>query len=196
VKKRKLKPRKKKAAPKARPRKATTAKRVSAAAPPSHKRHYLNALIAEHAKTLRVIRAFPEEQAAFQPHPRSQTAKRLMWTFVMEQGIVIKAVRSGLTMPPGGMPPEPETLGEVLTAFERGAVELAETVARASNARLLAKTPFLLGPGKVGEVPIIDIMWMMLMDQIHHRGQLSVYIRMAGGMVPSIYGPSADEPWV
>ena len=36
---------------------------------------------------------------------------------------------------------------------------------------------------------------MMLWDQIHHRGQLSVYLRMAGGSVPSIYGPSADEPW-
>jgi len=35
----------------------------------------------------------------------------------------------------------------------------------------------------------------MLDDQIHHRGQLSVYVRMAGGKVPSIYGPSADEPW-
>jgi uncharacterized damage-inducible protein DinB len=34
---------------------------------------------------------------------------------------------------------------------------------------------------------------MMLFDQIHHRGQLSVYVRMAGGKVPSIYGPSADD---
>jgi len=39
-------------------------------------------------------------------------------------------------------------------------------------------------------------MWFMLLDSIHHRGQLSVYVRMAGGKVPSIYGPSADEPWV
>jgi uncharacterized damage-inducible protein DinB len=35
----------------------------------------------------------------------------------------------------------------------------------------------------------------MLMDSIHHRGQMSVYLRCAGGKVPSIYGPSADEPW-
>jgi uncharacterized damage-inducible protein DinB len=37
-----------------------------------------------------------------------------------------------------------------------------------------------------------EFLLMMLFDQIHHRGQLSVYIRMAGGM-PSIYGPSADD---
>jgi uncharacterized damage-inducible protein DinB len=36
---------------------------------------------------------------------------------------------------------------------------------------------------------------MFLHDQIHHRGQLTVHLRMAGGRVPSIYGPSKDEPW-
>jgi uncharacterized damage-inducible protein DinB len=36
----------------------------------------------------------------------------------------------------------------------------------------------------------------MLCDQIHHRGQFSVYLRMADGKVPSIYGPSLDEPWM
>ena len=40
------------------------------------------------------------------------------------------------------------------------------------------------------------VLWLMLNDSIHHRGQLSVYERMAGGLVPSIYGPSADEPWM
>jgi uncharacterized damage-inducible protein DinB len=38
-----------------------------------------------------------------------------------------------------------------------------------------------------------EFMLMMLHDQIHHRGQLTVYVRMAGGKVPSIYGPSADD---
>lgn len=33
-------------------------------------------------------------------------------------------------------------------------------------------------------------------DSVHHRGQFSVYLRLAGGKVPSIYGPSADEPWM
>jgi uncharacterized damage-inducible protein DinB len=37
---------------------------------------------------------------------------------------------------------------------------------------------------------------MMLMDSVHHRGQFSVYLRMADGKVPSIYGPTADEPWM
>ena len=41
-----------------------------------------------------------------------------------------------------------------------------------------------------------SMLWMMLSDTIHHRGQLSVYLRIASGKAPSIYGPSADELWV
>jgi len=40
-----------------------------------------------------------------------------------------------------------------------------------------------------------DVLWYSLHALIHHRGQLSVYLRMVGGKVPSIYGPSGDEPW-
>jgi len=55
---------------------------------------------------------------------------------------------------------------------------------------------FMVAPKQKGEVPLADFVEFMLGDQIHHRGQLSVYLRMAGGKVPSIYGPSADEPWM
>ena len=54
---------------------------------------------------------------------------------------------------------------------------------------------FFTGPGTIGDVPKVEFMYFILSDQIHHRGQLTVYLRMAGGKVPSIYGPSADEPW-
>jgi uncharacterized damage-inducible protein DinB len=44
------------------------------------------------------------------------------------------------------------------------------------------------------EVPLDEMFRLGLFDAIHHRGQLSVYIRPMGGRVPSIYGPSADDP--
>jgi uncharacterized damage-inducible protein DinB len=47
----------------------------------------------------------------------------------------------------------------------------------------------------MGEISRINWVWFLLHDQIHHRGQLSVYLRMADGKVPAIYGPSGDEPW-
>jgi uncharacterized damage-inducible protein DinB len=48
----------------------------------------------------------------------------------------------------------------------------------------------------MGEVRKGQVFWIMLMDAVHHRGQFSVYLRMVGAKVPSIYGPSLDEPWM
>jgi uncharacterized damage-inducible protein DinB len=55
---------------------------------------------------------------------------------------------------------------------------------------------FMTGPKQTGDMRKADILWTGLMDTIHHRGQLSVYLRIAGAKVPSIYGPSLDEPWM
>jgi uncharacterized damage-inducible protein DinB len=171
------------------------AARKAAPAMPSPKQQFLDAFGKEHSTTLKVIRALPGDQGAFQPHPRSQSAKTLIWTFTVEQGLTVSALRGTLKMPPS-FPPVPETLAEVIQAFERAAAETIETVKRTPDARFHASSPFFTGPGKIGDVPNLDLLWLMLSDQIHHRGQLSVYVRMAGGKVPSIYGPSADEPWM
>ncbi len=152
----------------------------------------------EHSTTtLKVIFARCREaiEGSFQPHPRSQSAKTLIWTFTVEQGLTVGALKGTLKMPPSFAPP-PETLAEAIMAFERAAAETIDTVKRTPDARFHASSPFFTGPGKIGDVPNLDLLWMMLSDQIHHRGQLSVYVRMAGGRVPSIYGPSADEPWM
>jgi len=91
---------------------------------------------------------------------------------------------------------EPATVAEVIAAYEEIAKIVAALVTRASESSLQRTVPFLIAPRQRADVPLLDIMWLMLMDSIHHRGQLSVYVRMAGGRVPSIYGPSADEPWL
>jgi DinB family len=48
----------------------------------------------------------------------------------------------------------------------------------------------------LSDVPRIQLVWFLVHDQIHHRGQFSIYLRMADAKVPSIYGPTADEPWM
>jgi uncharacterized damage-inducible protein DinB len=176
-------------------RAAKPAARTVAPAIPSPKQQFLDAFGREHSTTLKVIRALPSDQGAFQPHPRSQSAKTLIWTFTVEQGLTVNALKGTLKMPPT-FPPVPETLAEAIAAFERAAAETIETVKRTPDSRFHASSPFFTGPGKVGDMPNLDLLWLMLSDQIHHRGQLSVYVRMAGGKVPSIYGPSADEPWM
>ncbi len=83
-----------------------------------------------------------------------------------------------------------------MSTYERMHSSVVSKLREASEADLSKTMNFLLGPGKFGDIPKIDFLWFVFCDHIHHRGQLSVYLRMAGGKVPSIYGPSADETWV
>ena len=158
------------------------------------KQQYLNMFAREFPTTLKVMKAYPSGQDQFKPHERSSSALRLVHTFTMENGVVVKAIRGELTMPPD-RPPTPATYAEAVASYERGARELIAAFEKMPESRLSEKVNFFAGPGKMAMIPVSELLWFMLMDSIHHRGQLSVYIRMAGGKVPSIYGPSADEPW-
>lgn len=154
---------------------------------------FLETFEKESATTMKVLRAYPPDQASLKPHERSKTALDLAWTFVIEQRMLIKALTN--QMAPGGFPDQPQTWEGVVDAFEKGVSEVAEHLRDAKNTELEGTVPFYVAPKQLGEVPRAQFVWFMLHDQIHHRGQLSVYLRMAGGKVPSIYGPTADEPW-
>ncbi len=148
----------------------------------------------ESATTLKLLRAYPEEKADLQPHPRAKTARDLAWMFTLEMKLAGAALRGKLDLS-GGFPPSPATFAEVLAAFEGGRQELLETLRNATPEQLAGTVKFFTAPKTMGDVPLVEFLWFILHDQIHHRGQFSIYLRMAGGKVPSIYGPSADEPW-
>jgi uncharacterized damage-inducible protein DinB len=148
----------------------------------------------ETATTLRVLRAYPEAESELRPHPRSKTARELAWMFTCELGLVAGAIRGTLDLG-GGIPPAPDTMADVVASFERARSEALDLISAATDTQLTGTTRFFTAPRTMGEVPNVPFLWFLLHDQIHHRGQLSVYLRMAGGKVPSIYGPSADEPW-
>jgi uncharacterized damage-inducible protein DinB len=164
-------------------------------AAPSRKQQFLNAYAREHATTLKVLRAFPGAKSEFKPHERSNSARQLAWTFVMEQGLMMGAL-SGQLKITGKFPPAPESFGAIIDQFEQDFGKVTALAESVSDESLDETVRFFTGPGQMGDVPKIDVAWFALSDQIHHRGQLSVYLRMAGGKVPSIYGPSADEPWM
>jgi uncharacterized damage-inducible protein DinB len=160
----------------------------------SEKDRFLEVFRKEHATTLKIMKAFPPHEGAFQPHPKSGSAVRLMWTFVMEQQVMAAALDGTLRMPPSFEPP-PETIAEIIPIFEEGARKVEKALAAAPESRLSETVQFFTGPKAIGDVPVREVLWLFLMDSIHHRGQLSVYVRMKDGRVPSIYGPSLDEPW-
>jgi len=159
------------------------------------KAQFLESLSREHDVTMKVLRAFPVEQAEFRPHPRSQCARELAFTFVMEQQIMSLAFQNQLKMG-GGFPKAPSDFRAIVDQFDKDYHALVDVVKRTKENDLNTPVPFYTGPKQVGNWPKMQLAWFMLSDQIHHRGQYTVYLRMAGGKVPSIYGPSADEPWM
>lgn len=162
--------------------------------PQSEKAQLMTTFERELATTLRVLRAFPPDKSAYTPHERSSTAHTLAWTFVVENELAMQSLKGPLQF--GGMPKPPATMGEVIDAYEQSARAYLKALGATPDSRLDEKISFPSGPGQMGEMRVMDFLWMMFLDSIHHRGQLSTYIRPAGGKVPSIYGPSGDEKWM
>ncbi len=160
----------------------------------SAKHAFLEKYERNHANTLRVLKAFPGDKSEFRPHERSSSAHKLAWTFVIEESLMLKALR-GEQILGGGFPPPPDAWDQVLAAFDKVSGDLVAELRDPKNAELNGTATFFSAPKQTADYPVPDFLQFLLDDQIHHRGQLSVYVRMAGGKVPGIYGPSADEPW-
>lgn len=148
----------------------------------------------ELATTRRVLAAFPSDKSELRPHPQAKVARDLAWMLVLEQRLCSKALAGALEMATA-FTPAPGSFEEVVSAFDVAADEAVSAIRDSQEDQLRASTKFFVAPKTMGDVPNIEFLWFLLHDHIHHRGQLSVYLRMAGGKVPSIYGPSADEPW-
>ncbi len=162
----------------------------------SEKEQFLGAWEREYPTTLKVLKAFPGGKGDLKPHERARTAKELAWTFVFEGTAGAHAVDGKLDLPPKNMPAPPEKWDGVVAECERAFRTLSDKVRCTGDAELNRTVKFFVAPKQMGDVRTMDFLWMMLMDMVHHRGQMSVYLRMAGGKVPSIYGPTADEPWM
>jgi uncharacterized damage-inducible protein DinB len=159
------------------------------------KQQFTDVYTREHATTIKVLNAFAQERASFKPHERSNSALQLAWTFVIENKLAEAALRGPLTFD-GGFPPAPATFAEVMSAYRSTTREFLDTLAKTPDSRLRETIQFFTGPKQLGDFPVSEVLWLMLMDSVHHRGQFSVYLRMTGCKVPSIYGPTADEPWM
>ena len=160
----------------------------------SEKKAFLEAWNRESATTLKVLRAFPAGKEDLKPHDSCRTAKELAWTFVFEGYGGAQGVHGEVKWPPP-LPPMPENWTGMVGEVDRAFRKIADEVKTAAESQLDTSVKFMTGPKQMGDVRRLDFLWFLLNDMIHHRGQFTVYLRMAGGKVPSIYGPSKDEPW-
>ena len=154
---------------------------------------YLASFEREFQTTKKVLKAYPPQQSELKPAEKSKNARELAWMLVLNQMVVPPALTGELN--PGTLPKPPNSWDEVIGALDGAHREAMAKLNQLTDDQMNRMIPMPVGPKQMGEVRIADALWLFLNDTIHHRGQLSVYLRMAGGKLPSIYGPTADEPW-
>jgi uncharacterized damage-inducible protein DinB len=164
----------------------------------SPKEQFLAQYDREHATTMRVLRAYPTDKLDLKPAPMLKSAKELAWLFVAECGLgqMEFADAFGRGAPPGERPTMPDTWDGILAALQSAHKGFADTIRAMSDEQLNETVKFFTAPKQLGDVTRMQFAWFLLHDEIHHRGQFSIYLRMAGGIVPSIYGPTHEEPWM
>jgi hypothetical protein len=152
---------------------------------------FLECLEAEGPKFVRVLNAVPADQAAYRPHPRSSSAADIVWLLASELGDARALVDSGSVN--FATEPSPE-VPQAIAIYEKNLSDLKSRVAAMDDATWDRPARFVADGKVVWEAPLGDMLFGFLFDAIHHRGQLSSYLRPMGAKVPSIYGPSADDP--
>lgn len=176
----------------------TSATPASTTAISSARQAFLDTYEREHAITMKVLRAFPPDKLDLQPHPKCKTARDLAWIFVQECGLGTAAMHDAFAKgQAGASTPQaaPENWDDLLAALEKAHADFRNTFTSFTDEQLHQPIKFFVGPKTMGDYSRIDFAWFLLHDQIHHRGQFSIYLRMADAKVPSIYGPTLDEPW-
>jgi uncharacterized damage-inducible protein DinB len=161
----------------------------------TEKEMFLQTKEREFQTTMKILKAFPVERLEYRPHEKSSSAKKLAWTFAMEEGIIEMASKGKIDFS-APMPSPPDTMAEILAGCEQAHKKSLGIVKNISDDDFNSTIQFPVGPGKMAPFRKADVCWTTLMDAVHHRGQMSVYLRLVGAKVPSIYGPTADEPWM
>ncbi len=163
---------------------------------PDQATFYLHALLpqveGEWKTTRKVILAIPEGAGGYRPDPKSHTADDLAWHLAASQVWFLEGVLAGeFSMGDKEKPDEAAMPAGIVNWYERTAPPLIEKVRVLTGEELATPMSFF----GLFNHPRVVYLNFLLLHAVHHRGQLSTYLRPMGGKVPSIYGGSADEPF-
>ena len=158
----------------------------------SNREFFATLLAAEKQRFARVLAAVPEGDLDWRPAPKSRTARELVSHLIahdqdLEELIATGTCNHRLEVPFG-------SIAEAVAIYERANDAAVAAARRASDEEWKSPGKFVVMGNTIYELPRQQLAWVLFLDAVHHRGQLSTYLRPMGGSVPSIYGPSADTP--
>jgi uncharacterized damage-inducible protein DinB len=157
----------------------------------SNREFFIQRWETEQPAFLKVLRAVPDTQLAYRPHDRSTAAGALAWQLAEEQKQLSELLETGQVK--FEVRPHPAKVDDIIGAFEKATNELRERLQSVSDEKWSSSGKFLMDGNVAWSDTVENIVWGYLFDMVHHRGQLSAYLRPMGSKVPAIYGPSADD---
>jgi|ERR1044071_4166112 uncharacterized damage-inducible protein DinB len=150
----------------------------------------------EAATTRKMLERVPNESFAWQPHEKSMTLGRLAAHVAGLHGTWLKTALSQDEFDlADSLPLKAETVSDILEAFDQNISAAIELLQNQADERLFTTWRLKRGGQVLFEMPRWAVLRSMVINHIiHHRGQLSVYLRLLNVPLPSVYGPTADEP--
>ena len=153
--------------------------------------------------TRRALARVPEDRLRWRPHEKSMTLGQLATHVATLPAVVVElAVQPAFDVRTPSAQirasrPEAGSVADLLDMHDRSVAEAAATLSAMDDGALEAPWRMVRGDHEVGTIPIGALLRTTLFSHwVHHRGQLTVYLRLAGAQVPALYGDSADEPAV
>ena len=144
------------------------------------------------AKATRSVISRIPEGSSYKPDPKSRLARDIAWQIVREEIVLAEGLEKGALE--WTEVAAPATVKEILASYDKHHESLERRLLALEPAKWERQVPFVYQGQEVIKSTGYENAWGFLFDIIHHRGQLSTYLRPMGSTVPQIYGPSADEP--
>ena len=144
--------------------------------------------------TRRVLERVPTATLSWKPHPKSMSLGALALHVASAPGVIIGWCQQDETNFTGQTPPAPESTEQILAAHDDSVKKVKETLPQIGDEGMGKSWTAKAGGQTLMTMPKAALARALVMNHwVHHRGQLSVYLRLLDVPVPSIYGPSADE---
>ena len=155
----------------------------------------LDELAREAQTTRRVLQRLPPEKLAWKPHPKSKSLGELAWHVASIPGrIAVAAQSDDIDLSTVKAPPLPASAAEIVARFEESLPATRALLAKLDDAALARTITMRFGDRTVFHGPRSEFLRTVLLNHgYHHRGQLTVYLRLLEVPVPPVYGPTADE---
>ena len=156
---------------------------------------FIRELELEAKTTRRVLERVPEDKLTWKPHAKSMSLGRLAQHVASIPCFISGIARlDSYDVEKFSEPPALESTAAILAAFDESVAQAKANLAATDDAAMMQNWSFNMGGKPIMTVPRIGVYRSILLNHLyHHRGQLTVYLRLLDVPVPSIYGPSADE---